>query len=152
MADAAALRVVHRDFPWLEWLTFRDNNTVTSDFNNCKQQVVRKDEFTAQLAAARTVLKVMRRLKRFAFVIRKLAAIKGGLFSGASDHREVREWYTEQVQDFGTDLPDLENICILTDWPVYYEGTGSARGERLTVVKKSAEDLDLAQWPVGLRD
>jgi hypothetical protein len=29
---------------------------------------------------------------------------------------------SRQVGKFGEDLPDLESICILADWPEYYEG------------------------------
>jgi len=59
------------------------------------------------------------------------------------------KWYTGILEDFQQNMPNLESICIFSDWPWYYEG-----GSRLkTIEKKDARELPVrGMWPVGLRD
>lgn len=92
------------------------------------------------------------KLRRLAFTLPKKAIEDGKLLPPRTHPRDIDDWYSKLIVEFGKRLTRVVSLCIFSDRPQYYEGTREDPSESLFVQKRDIKDLDHGEWPMGIRD
>ncbi|KFA73996.1 hypothetical protein S40288_11231 [Stachybotrys chartarum IBT 40288] len=144
----ANLESILRRHAFLTWLVLmEDPGLFKPDFS--RAPVVSRYHYDNSIMSACAVLQQHSSLKRFACTLYLHAARALDYDLEDASPAEMDQWYMGKIRIFDQELPHLEQVCILAECPVIYQGTRPGIGEPMRIQKTEARRKDQT-FPVGL--
>ncbi|KAH7001666.1 hypothetical protein EDB80DRAFT_779470 [Ilyonectria destructans] len=133
--DSANLKSLSTKFPDMEWLAL-DEKWGLQTFNLGGYSAVRFRKVQAGLVRG---LLTFKKLKRFAFTVFEEGLGRKLVENNDSHHGEPEQltfleqkrWYTKVICELAGDCPNLEEICVMAEFPEFYRGTRGRKGQAM---------------------